>query len=566
MDFVRALTRDDNPIELFFRWQRNHIVAMGSYFSMSILLVTPSPAFRPRFYLRTPVCRHLLLLLCGMTGLLPLLCTSVSAQDVPATTLRVQSQLVVLDVVVTDKTGNLVTNLSRNDFDVSENGVPQEIRNFDAPRKIDTIPVTAPKDKFGRENWGSAPLTMIVIDEMDTPFEETAFSRQEVDRYLKSQPSLLKQPTIILWLNDAGIHPVTAFSRDRDALITAIDSHKASLADKFSRGAVVEQLSASLSAIQQLALFSRGSKGDKQIIWVGRSFPGIDGTVLDKKQVELMIKAISSTIDLLMQSRTTIYVIDPTVNAAPSPQSINAVGGPNTITADSSPTDPFAKGFNFMSFVEQTGGKYFYGRNDLNNEIEDSIARNTNFYTLSYVPSDPIQDGKYRKIDIRTKNPNLIIQAKQGYYPTQPDQTTVTAKELQFDLHEALVSGMTYNGVGLRLQRCQLGPQGIAACEVAVDNNSLMEEPGPDNSERASIVAVFSALDKHSVLIANSVYKFALKLPDQPAATSYTNLPLHLAVPPNAKTIRVAVRDISGRIGTADLDPSQVKRLVAQHR
>jgi VWFA-related protein len=130
----------------------------------------------------------------------------VSAQDV-LTTLRVQSQLVILDVVVTDKAGHLVTNLSRDDFEVSENGTLQEIRNFDAPHKIDTIPVTAPKDKFGREDWGAAPLTMIVIDEMDTPFEETAYSRQEVDRYLKSQPSLLKQPTIILWLNDSGIHP-----------------------------------------------------------------------------------------------------------------------------------------------------------------------------------------------------------------------------------------------------------------------------------------------------------------------------------------------------------------------
>lgn len=131
---------------------------------------------------------------------------------------------------------------------------------------MDTIPVTAPKYKFGRENWGDAPLTMIVIDEMDTPFEETAYSRQEVDRYLKSQPSLLKQPNITLWLNDAGIHPVTGFSRNRDALIAAFNTHKASMSDKFNRGAVVEQLSASLSAIQQLALFSRGSKGNKQII------------------------------------------------------------------------------------------------------------------------------------------------------------------------------------------------------------------------------------------------------------------------------------------------------------
>jgi VWFA-related protein len=508
---------------------------------------------------------HLAFLFCGITAFLPPLCLSVSAQDVPTTTLTVQSQLVVLDVVVTDKAGHLVTNLTKDDFAVSENGVPQNIRNFDTPHEVYTIPVTAPKDKFGREEWGDAPLTMIVIDEMNTPFEETAYSREEVDRYLKSQPSLLKQPTIILWLNDSGIHPVTSFSRDRDALMKAIDSHKASLADKFNRGAVVEQLSASLSAIQQLALFSRGSKGDKQIIWVGRSFPGIDGTVLDKKQLELMGKAISSTMDLLMRSRTTIYVIDPTVNAAPPAQFINDVGGPGTLTPYS-PTDPFQTGFNFMSFVEQTGGKYFYGRNDLNNEIEDSIARNTSFYTLSYVPTDSVQDGKYRKIDIRVKDPKLIVQSKQGYYPMQPDQTVIAAKDLQFDLHEAVVSGMTYNGVGVRFERCQPGAPGIATCEVVVDNNSLVEEPGPGDSERASIVAVISALDKNSVLITNNVFKFALKLPDHPAETSYTNLPMHLTVPPNTKTIRVAVRDISGRIGTTDLDPSQVKELVAHHK
>jgi VWFA-related protein len=537
------------------------------YSHMNVFFIILSTlSFRRRLIARqTPISLHLAILLCSLTAFMPRLCLSVPAQDVPITTLTIQSQLVVLDVVITDKAGHLVTNLTQDDFTVSENGAPQNIRNFDAPHQVDTIPVAAPKDKFGREEWGDAPLTMIVIDEMNTPFEETAYSREEVDRYLKSQPSLLKQPTIILWLNDSGIHPVTSFSRDRDALIKAIDSHKASLADKFNRGAVIEQLSASLSAIQQLALFSRGSKGDKQILWVGRSFPGIDGTVLDKKQLDLMQKAISSTMDLLMRSRTTIYVIDPTVNAAPPAQFINAVGGPDTLTPFS-PTDPFATGFNFMSFVEQTGGKYFYGRNDLNNEIEDSIARNTSFYTLTYIPTDPVQDGKYRKIDIRMKDPKLIVQSKQGYYPAQLDQTVIAAKDLQFDLHEAIVSGMTYNGVGVRFNRCQLGAQGIASCEVAVDNNSLTEEPGPADSERASIVGVLSALDKNSVLITNTVYKFALKLPDQPVETSYTNLPMHLTVPPNAKTIRVAVRDISGRIGTTDLDPSQVKQLIAQHR
>jgi VWFA-related protein len=150
----------------------------------------------------------LVLLLSAMAGALLLVFTPLSAQNAPDT-LKVQSQLVILDVVVTDKAGNLVTNLNRDDFEITENGVAQEIRDFGAPHKADTVPVTAPTDSFGRENWGGAPLTMIVIDEMDTPFEETAYSRQEVDRYLKSQPSLHTQPTIILWLNDAGIHPVT---------------------------------------------------------------------------------------------------------------------------------------------------------------------------------------------------------------------------------------------------------------------------------------------------------------------------------------------------------------------
>jgi hypothetical protein len=56
-----------------------------------------------------------------------------------------------------------------------------------------------------------------------------------------------------------------------------------------------------------------------------------------------MNKAISSTMDLLMQSRAAIYVIDPTVNAAPPAQFINDVGGPNTLTPFSA-TDPLQRG------------------------------------------------------------------------------------------------------------------------------------------------------------------------------------------------------------------------------
>src|ERR1700733_3894054 len=173
MDAAPFSFQPSTPIllESFRGWQRNHIVATGSYSSMSI---PEAASLWPALCRRPPI--HRSLLLSAMVGSFLLGFTPLSAQDAPDT-LKVQSQLVVLDVVVTDKSGNLVANLNRDDFQVSENGVRQEIRNFDSPHRVDTIPVTAPKDKFGRENWDGAPLTMIVVDEMDTPFEETAYSR-----------------------------------------------------------------------------------------------------------------------------------------------------------------------------------------------------------------------------------------------------------------------------------------------------------------------------------------------------------------------------------------------------
>jgi hypothetical protein len=69
-----------------------------------------------------------------MTGAVRSMC----AQEKPVpstdtTTLHVASRLVVLDVVVIDRNGKFVSNLDRSQFTVTEDKVPQPIRNFDPP-------------------------------------------------------------------------------------------------------------------------------------------------------------------------------------------------------------------------------------------------------------------------------------------------------------------------------------------------------------------------------------------------------------------------------------------------
>jgi len=495
--------------------------------------------------------------LATVLAILPCGVSRVSAQE-PGFSLHVQSHLVTLDAVVTDRAGNAVTTLTRNDFKVYENGVEQTIRDFEQPHELDKIPAVPQRDPYGRDDWGNAPLTMLVIDAMNTPFSETAYSRGEVERYLGSQPALLHEPTDVLWLNDSGFKAITPFSRDRDLLIQAVKSHQASLPDKLERGASVEQLSASLSALQQMALFSRGDKGSKQIIWVGRSFPGVDATFLNAAQREFMMRAVQSTLDLLMQSRVAIYVIDPTSEATESSTDILDTEDPSVMTPFTA-IDPFLNGFNFMTFTSQTGGKYFYGRNDIHNEIENAVLRGTSFYTLTYVPTDSEGPARYRKIDIRLANPALRVQSKQGYYSSShvADPKLLASKsDLQFDLHEAAVTGMKYSGVGVRFQSCHREanrPQRGVACTVAVDDTSLALDTDLDGlHHRASLVAVLSGLDKRSVLLTNTVSKLGLKLPAAIVPGDFTIFPLRTDLPKQATTIRVVIRDSSGRIGTAD--------------
>src|SRR5215472_12878300 len=76
-------------------------------------------------------------------ALLPSVVTSQEASDY---TVRVQSDLVLVNVTVRDKTGNIVSNLKPEDFSILEDNKPQKIVSFDLENidavAMQSIPVT----------------------------------------------------------------------------------------------------------------------------------------------------------------------------------------------------------------------------------------------------------------------------------------------------------------------------------------------------------------------------------------------------------------------------------------
>jgi hypothetical protein len=74
--------------------------------------------------------RFILIALLGASALLSYAQPNPPPQQAPQTTIRSTSQEVLLDVVVRDKKGHLVKDLSAKDFEVTDDGEPQKLRSF----------------------------------------------------------------------------------------------------------------------------------------------------------------------------------------------------------------------------------------------------------------------------------------------------------------------------------------------------------------------------------------------------------------------------------------------------
>ncbi len=122
-------------------------------------------------------------------------------QEPPVPTLRANTRLVVLDVVVTDKQGLPVRNLTKSYFTVIEDGKEQTIASFEPPNEHAPVVLddreTAAASHQGdpQRNIVANPLTILVFDSLDTNILDQAYARTEINKFLEAHGPSLSQPT-----------------------------------------------------------------------------------------------------------------------------------------------------------------------------------------------------------------------------------------------------------------------------------------------------------------------------------------------------------------------------------
>jgi VWFA-related protein len=148
--------------------------------------------------------------------------------EIPSATIRANTRLVLVDVVVTDKKGQPITGLKAEDFTVEENGKKQKISVFVAPGAATRPkPEPAPPGVLSNhpEHVGPAGVpTVLILDAPNSPFKEQAYARAQMLKYVVEQ-SQAGQLMAVVALTDR-LHVLQEFTSDPQILLTAIKNFK----------------------------------------------------------------------------------------------------------------------------------------------------------------------------------------------------------------------------------------------------------------------------------------------------------------------------------------------------
>src|SRR5271166_5852628 len=140
-----------------------------------------------------------------------------------------RSELVLIPTLVTDKSGNHITGLKKEDFTVLENGAEQKVATFEEITS-DAHRYSRPRNPNEFSNSVAGPasnrrITLMVLDLLNTRFMDQAYARQDLLKYL-TQSVDQREPTALYTLTRSGIHVIHDFTTDPRVLVAALHKVK----------------------------------------------------------------------------------------------------------------------------------------------------------------------------------------------------------------------------------------------------------------------------------------------------------------------------------------------------
>jgi VWFA-related protein len=327
--------------------------------------------------------------------------------------------------------------------------------------------------------------------------------------------------------NSAG--PGSAPQTLAQAAVDPINAMKQFLADT----AVLQteqRVGITLQALQQLARYLSGVPGRKNVIWFSGSFPvGIfpNPDVPDAFSfTDSFQDDIRKTADLLTAAEVALYPIaaeglipDSTFQA--NHKEIGEKRGQVALRDQVRDlrNGGVARDSNHSAMEElakDTGGQAFYNTNGLNDALTRVIDNGTRYYSLTYTPSNPALDGKYRRIQVKLLSGKDTLAYRRGYYADDLATTLAAGQKSDSD-PLLLLMGRNLPDYTQILYKIRVlpsdpqpppdaarigsntdlkGPFTRYGVDFAISPQDLKLEPTPDGARHGNIEIVLLAYDR----------------------------------------------------------------------
>jgi VWFA-related protein len=386
---------------------------------------------------------------------------------------------VVVDVIVRDRDGNPVVDLTRDDFEVFENGMPQRLVDFERvlPGSVAQAPESATSNRTAD---AAAPVTDVSASGLRgqavTAIVFDWLSEQPRYEAWKAASTLLGQmhadDFASVYVIDQALRRIVPYTRDTaalkmafdyavtrsrdmprpprgaaaDALVTPTDTPLTPGAEEGAPGLVTPANvpagagAALAEMLQRMESWERYMDQQQQGIAVARSLlglveqmsgmPGRKTVVLFSEGLQIS-ERVKHQFDLLEERANRHNVTFYTVDAAGlrvhsrMPLTAAAIGEAGEQNFSRGVADDFISrrtealwrdpSAGLEPLAERTGGLYIGDTNDLAGGFARINADRRFHYLLAYASTNPALDGSFRKIDVRVARPGVKIRARGGY-------------------------------------------------------------------------------------------------------------------------------------------------------
>jgi Ca-activated chloride channel homolog len=289
-------------------------------------------------------------------------------------TIRIETSLVVVPVSATDKDGRYVAGLTKDDFQVSEEGIAQEISDFG-----------------GLE----APVHAVLL--LDTS-GSTRFKLEEIqEAALAFVEQLRPQDRVMVISFDDKVWIDAEFTNDRDKLLRAILRTRTGGSTR-------------LYDALDLALTERLSRvqGRKAVV-----------AFTDGMDSRSRLAGVKDVLEHVEESGTLIYPVRyDTFTDMTNPAMGQVAPGARVGQMLSYMKSDYEQAAEFLKkLAAQSGGRYYAVETIKDTrqafaEIAEELRRQ---YWLGYYPANPARDGSYRRIRVKVNKPGVGIRARDGY-------------------------------------------------------------------------------------------------------------------------------------------------------